>query len=109
MIEVKVTELRKFQKNIGKLSFVLTPIKEKKGQYRLRLGKKYIILDCPSKEIGESVKAAIMAALKSTNEKVSQIIEHIERNAEQLTLKLFPAMEEGKDSYGELKECSDRS
>lgn len=109
MLEMKISELRKFQKNIGKLSFVLTPMKDKKGQFRLRLGKKYIILDCPSKEIGESVKAAIMAALKSTNEKISQIIEHIERNAEQLTLELFPVMEEGKESDDELKECSDRS
>lgn len=100
MIEMKISELRKFKKDIGKLSFVLTPMKDKKGQFRLRLGKKYIILDCPSKEIGESVKAAIMAALKSTNEKVSQIIEHIERNAEQLTLELFSVTEEGKDSDG---------
>lgn len=100
MLEMKISELRKFQKNIGKLSFILTPMKDKKGQFRLRLGKKYIILDCPSKEIGESVKAAIMAALKSTSDKVSQIIEHIERNAEQLTLELFPVTEEGKDSDG---------
>lgn len=100
MLEMRISELRKFQKNIGKLSFILTPMKDKKGQFRLRLGKKYIILDCPSKEIGESVKSAIMAALKSTNDKVSQIIEHIERNAEQLTLELFPVTEEGKDSDG---------
>lgn len=100
MIEVKVSELRKFQKNIGKLSFILTPIKDKKGQFRLRIGKKYILLDCPSKEIGESVKAAIMAALKTTNEKVSQIIEYVEHNAEQMEMRLFPVTEEGKDSDG---------
>lgn len=106
MIEVKVSELRKFQKNIGKLSFILTPIKDKKGQFRLRIGKKYILLDCPSKEIGESVKAAIMAALKTTNEKVSQIIEYVEHNAEQMEMRLFPVTEEGKDGDGTEGSCS---
>lgn len=106
MIEVKVSELRKFQKNIGKLSFILTPIKDKKGQFRLRIGKKYILLDCPSKEIGESVKAAIMAALKTTNEKVSQIIEYVEHNAEQMEMRLFPVTEERKESDGTEGSCS---
>ena len=109
MIETKISDLRKFQKKLGALVFTLTPNKDKKGQYRLRLGKKYIYLDCPSKEIGESVKLALMGTLKSASDKVSQIIEHIERNAEQLSLELFPVTEEGKDSDGESKECVDRS
>lgn len=100
MIEMKVGDLRKFQKNIGKLSFILTPVKDKKGQYRLRVGKKYILIDCPSKEIGENVKNALMAALKTANDKVSQIIEYVEHSAEQLEMELFPVTEKGETSDG---------
>ena len=94
-IELKVTELRKFQKRLKGLVFSLVPIKDKKCQYRLRLGKKYIMIDCPSKEIGENLKNAIMAVFRQTDAKVCQIIHYIEHNAEQITMELFPETEEG--------------
>jgi hypothetical protein len=109
MVETKISDLRKFQKEIAKLIFTLTPMPKGPGKFRLRAGKKFILIDCPSKEIGECTKAALMAALKNTSDKVAQIIYHTENNAKQLELELFPVTEEGKESDGEPKEHSDKS
>lgn len=64
----------------------------KKGQYRVRVGKKYIIIDCPDRDTALELIAEFRLVIKRTLEKVDVKINHLEKHAEQLKMQ-FP---EGK-------------
>jgi len=97
MDDIIITNLKAYQKRLKGMVFSITPHKSRRGEYRLRVGKKYILVDCPNKTIAENLRSAITTVFKSNSENIGVLIDHIEKHAEQLTLELFPEGEKVVD------------
>lgn len=97
MDDIRITNLKAYQKRLKSMIFTVTPHKSRQGEYRLRVGKKFILVDCPNKTIAENLRTAITNIFKNNSENIGILIDHIEKHAEQLTLELFPGEEKVVD------------
>lgn len=90
-----LTRMKTYRKKLVAMPFSVTPCL-KKGQYRVRFGKKYVIIDCPDRETAIELIAEFKLVVKKSLEKVDIKIYNLERHAEQLKLQFS----EGDNSDG---------
>ena len=83
-----LTSTKAYRKKLQAMPFSVVPYLEK-GQYRVRVGKKYIIIDCPDMDTAAELIAEFKAVVKKILTKVDIKIDHLEKHAEQLKIQ-FP-------------------
>ncbi len=83
-----LTRMRAYRKKLQAMPFTVVPYL-KKDQYRVRVGKKYIIIDCPDRDTAVELIAEFKLVVKRTLDKVDIKIDHLEKHAEQLKIQ-FP-------------------
>ena len=84
MLSNSIRELEKYRKGLGEITFSV--VLQRNGRARVKLGKKYNIVDAPDKESGEYLALEFTTVAKKQQERVDEILRLLEQKCEQLSL-----------------------
>lgn len=86
-ITSEVGMYKRLQKKLSGISFSVS--RSKDGKHKLKLGKKIILLECPSNEVGQKIKGELEALFRRNAEEFEALVMCIENHAVQQELQLF--------------------
>jgi hypothetical protein len=80
----KILALQRFKKTLVNLSFTVSL--SSTGQARVKYKKKIVIAECPDNDFAELLSGDLNRVVKTTQERIENILMHLAVRCEQLTL-----------------------